>query len=168
MATLGQLSVFDDLKSQIEDNIKAEEKTAKKKADKKVEESKEEAVVPDEAKPKLEELVAEEPAVVEPEVSEPVQKKKTARKSASDGDDLKKIEGIGPKIESILKENGIQSFTDLAGADVEKIREFLLAAGNRYRMHDPATWPDQAKLAADGEWDKLAELQKKLSGGKKQ
>lgn len=168
MTTLGQLSVFDDLKSQIEDNIKAEEKSAKNKADKKAVEIKEEVNAQDEAKPASEETVAEESAIAVPEVPEPVKAKKASKKSEGKGDDLKKIEGVGPKIESILKENGIQSFEDLAGSDVEKIREFLLAAGSRYRMHDPATWPEQAKLAAAGDWEKLAELQDKLSGGKKQ
>ncbi|RME13236.1 MAG: 50S ribosomal protein L17, partial [Bacteroidetes bacterium] len=37
----------------------------------------------------------------------------------------------------------------------------------RYKMHDPTTWPQQAALAAKGEWDKLAKLQKELKGGKK-
>jgi len=43
----------------------------------------------------------------------------------------------------------------------------LEAAGSRYKMHDPSTWPKQAELAAKGKWDQLAILQDELSGGKK-
>ncbi|MCB9273654.1 MAG: 50S ribosomal protein L27, partial [Lewinellaceae bacterium] len=47
------------------------------------------------------------------------------------------------------------------------LQQILEAAGPRYKMHDPATWANQAKLAAKGEWDKLAKLQDELKGGKK-
>jgi hypothetical protein len=33
-------------------------------------------------------------------------------------------------------------------------------------MHNPGTWPKQAKLAADGKWEELETLQKQLKGGK--
>lgn len=82
-------------------------------------------------------------------------------------DDLKKIEGIGPKIAGLLAEAGIASFRALADAPLEKLQEVLLQAGPRFRMHDPSTWSEQARLAADGEKEALAELQKALKGGKK-
>ena len=50
--------------------------------------------------------------------------------------------------------------------DAEKIREILHAAGARYQMHDPTTWPAQAKIAASGDWDALKELQDRLQGGR--
>ncbi|WP_420154248.1 helix-hairpin-helix domain-containing protein, partial [Siphonobacter sp.] len=59
-------------------------------------------------------------------------------------DDLKVIEGIGPKIEQLLNNEGISSFTQLAAASPERIKEILNAAGSRFQMHDPTTWPDQA------------------------
>ena len=40
------------------------------------------------------------------------------------------------------------------------------AAGERFQMHDPTSWPDQAKLAAEGRWDELKELQDILQGGR--
>ena len=80
--------------------------------------------------------------------------------------DLKIVEGIGPKIESILKAAGIQNWSDLSQKSPEKIRSILLASDPRYRMHDPSTWPDQAKLARLGNWDALRKLQDKLDGGK--
>jgi predicted flap endonuclease-1-like 5' DNA nuclease len=79
---------------------------------------------------------------------------------------LKKIEGIGPKISGLLNDAGITSFADLATADVEKVKGILADAGSRYSMHDPTTWGQQAKLAADGKWDELKTLQDELQGGK--
>lgn len=91
--------------------------------------------------------------------------KKVATKSAKK-DDLKKIEGIGPKIAQILAGNGILTFEDLGKAKITSLRKFLAEAGPRYKMHEPRTWPKQAKLAAKGEWEKLAKLQDELKGGK--
>jgi len=95
-------------------------------------------------------------------------KKEAPAKKAADaaGDDLKKIEGIGPKIAELLNAAGIQSYADLAGTDIDKIKEVLDEAGSRYKMHDPTTWPEQAQMAADGKWDELKELQENLKGGK--
>ena len=94
--------------------------------------------------------------------------KKTAAKKAAPakGDDLKKIEGVGPKIAELLANAGMATYADVAAATPEKIKEVLEAAGSRYKMHDPTTWPKQAKLAADGKWDELKKLQDELNGGK--
>ena len=82
-------------------------------------------------------------------------------------DDLKKIEGVGPKMASILNEAGIKTFAQLATTKVATVKEILAAAGPRYKMHNPATWGKQAKLAAAGKWTALETLQGKLKGGKK-
>ncbi|GIV31417.1 MAG: hypothetical protein KatS3mg029_0768 [Saprospiraceae bacterium] len=82
-------------------------------------------------------------------------------------DDLTKIEGVGPKIASLLKEAGITTYEELAKAKVETLKGILEKAGSRYKMHDPTTWPKQAALAAKGEWDKLEKLQAELKGGRK-
>ncbi|MDC8002718.1 50S ribosomal protein L21 [Aureisphaera galaxeae] len=89
--------------------------------------------------------------------------KKAAPKKAAKGDDLKKIEGIGPKIAETLTAAGIATFADLAKAKPADIAEII--AGVRGN-HVPDTWPQQAQLAADGKWDELKELQDKLDGGK--
>ena len=47
------------------------------------------------------------------------------------------------------------------------LKEILEAAGSRYRMHDPTTWPEQSGIAATGEWDKLKAWQDELDGGRK-
>lgn len=90
-----------------------------------------------------------------------------APKAPARKDDLKKIEGIGPKIEGLLNQAGIETFEHLSKAKADKLKSVLQAAGPRYKMHDPATWTRQAKMAAQGAWDELATLQKELKGGRK-
>ncbi len=89
-----------------------------------------------------------------------------AAAKAVKADDLKKIEGIGPKIADLLIADGIVTFADLAAAPVERVQSILDAAGPRYKIHNPTTWSKQAQLAADGKWDELKTLQDELNGGK--
>ncbi len=92
--------------------------------------------------------------------------KETVKKSPDNSDDLKKIEGIGAKIEEIIKAAGINTYSELAAASEETLKEILSGAGPRYSIHNPASWPNQASLARDEKWDELAALQKELNGGK--
>jgi len=82
-----------------------------------------------------------------------------------EADDLVKIEGIGPKVAKTLSEAGISTFEALSNAKVEDIQKILSDAG--LKMMDATTWPQQAKLAADGDWDGLKKMQDELSGGRK-
>lgn len=93
--------------------------------------------------------------------------KKAAPKASAKGDDLRKIEGIGPKTAEHLNNAGITSFAALAEASVERIREVLEAAGPRYKSIDPTSWPVQARMAADGQWDELKKWQEENGGSKK-
>ena len=79
---------------------------------------------------------------------------------------MTKIEGIGPKINGLLNDAGIFTFRQLSEAKVEFIKEVLANAGNRYKMHNPATWPAQSEMAADGRWDDLKKWQDELDGGR--
>lgn len=81
-------------------------------------------------------------------------------------DNLQVIEGIGPKMEQILKDNSINTHGELAATSASKIREILDSFGGKYRIIDPTTWPDQAKLAHEGKWDELITLQKQLDTGR--
>lgn len=81
-------------------------------------------------------------------------------------DDLKAVEGIGPKIEQLLHAAGIKTWKALSETPVTKIQEVLTAAGPRFALADPGTWPQQAGLAADGNWDALLKLQDALNAGK--
>lgn len=81
-------------------------------------------------------------------------------------DDLKKIEGIGPKIEQLCNGIGIHTWKQLADTAVETLQKMLDDAGPRYKIAVPDTWPKQAEMAANGEWDKLKEYQDFLDGGR--
>lgn len=84
---------------------------------------------------------------------------------SSNPEDLKIIEGIGPKIEQLLKNEGINTWAELSKTSVDRIQEILDKAGDRYRLADPGTWPKQAELAAAGKWSELSEYQDYLDGG---
>jgi len=92
----------------------------------------------------------------------PAEKKAPAKKATSKGDDLKKVEGIGPKIASTLNEAGITTFAELANTSAEKISEII--AGVRGN-HVTGSWPMQAQMAADGKWDELKKWQDEADGG---
>ncbi len=93
--------------------------------------------------------------------------KKTTRSKSKKKPDLLLIEGIGPKIAELLEKAGIPDLEALAKAPVDTLKKVLNEAGRRYKLADPTTWPEQAKLAAKEAWDALEELQKKLKGGRK-
>ena len=80
-------------------------------------------------------------------------------------DDLKRIEGIGPKISGLLQEAGITTFAQLTATDVSQLKRILSEAG--IRIADPGTWSEQAGLAAAGDWDALETLQAELKGGRR-
>lgn len=81
-------------------------------------------------------------------------------------DDLKIVEGIGPKIEELFRADGIETWKQLSQADPSRLQKILEDAGPRFRMHNPATWPQQAALADDGKWQELEQLQDDLDGGR--
>lgn len=81
-------------------------------------------------------------------------------------DNLQIIEGVGPKIESILKDAGLSNWALVGAASVDRLNEVLEAAGPTYRIHNPESWPRQAQLANQGKWEELVEYQKFLDGGK--
>ena len=87
--------------------------------------------------------------------------------AAVEPDDLRKIEGIGPKIARILQDHGVHTFAQLAQVQVDHLREILQQAGSRFRIADPTSWPEQARLAAQGDWDALGRLQDELVGGRR-
>ncbi len=94
-------------------------------------------------------------------------KKATVKKTVSKAkpDDLKKVEGIGPKIAEIFNNAGILTFADLAKTPVKKLETILAEAGSRYASKNPGSWPKQAKMAADGKWDELKKWQDEVKGG---
>ncbi len=91
--------------------------------------------------------------------------KKVATKVKAD--DLEIIEGIGPKINTLLAAEGIETFTDLASAKISVLESILEKAGPRFRTHSPETWPEQAALLRDGKMTEFEKLTKELIGGKR-
>lgn len=80
--------------------------------------------------------------------------------------DLKVVEGIGPKIEELMHNGGITTWAEMAAASVERLQQILDSAGDRFRLADPGTWPKQAGMAEAGQWKELDEYQDFLQGGK--
>lgn len=81
-------------------------------------------------------------------------------------DDLKIVEGIGPKIEELFHAAGIKTWKSLSEASFETCRAILDGGGEHYQVHDPATWPKQSLLAYEGKWAELKAWQDVLDGGK--
>ncbi|MEM1328226.1 MAG: hypothetical protein AAGI23_19890 [Bacteroidota bacterium] len=77
----------------------------------------------------------------------------------NDPKDLKIIAGIGPKTESLLKDSGINNWVELASTHVERLRAILRDAGAPFDTLNPSTWPEQARLASNGEWDRFEDYQ---------
>ena len=100
--------------------------------------------------------------------AKPAKEKKAvkAEKAESTPDDLTKVEGIGKKITALLAAENILTFKDLSKASAKKLKGILEVAGSKFQLHDPTSWPKQAKLAAAGKWEELESLQKELIGGK--
>ena len=80
--------------------------------------------------------------------------------------DLKIVEGIGPKIEGLFHNFGIDTWKILGETSVEKCQEVLNSGGDRYKIHKPDSWPKQAQLASEGKWQELKDWQETLNGGK--
>ena len=80
-------------------------------------------------------------------------------------EDLSRIEGIGPKIDSVLKDAGISTYSQLAETEVSQLQVILKKAS--LSRFNPETWPEQASLAAKNDWDGLTALQKELQGGRR-
>ncbi len=125
-----------------------------------------ESITADEEDETAEEVEETPIATVAPEAQKEVEVKKTPEVIEHTPDDFTKIEGIGPKINQIMIDGGITTYAAMAYAKPEQLREVLVSAGNRYKMHDPTSWPEQAALAAEGKWDELKALQDELNAGK--
>jgi len=98
--------------------------------------------------------------------AEPAEAPRKAKQPVKQPDNLKRIEGVGPKIAEVLRSSGVTTFEKLASMNPDQIKALLTAAGDRFSFQDPTTWPAQADLAAKGKWDELKKWQEDLKGGK--
>lgn len=81
-------------------------------------------------------------------------------------DDLTVIDGIGPKVAELCSGIGITTWSDLAATEVSLLRTMLHDAGPRFRTHDPSSWPEQARLLADGRWEEFRARSQEHAGGR--
>lgn len=167
-------------KAEEEEKRRKEEEKARAAAEKAAAKAQEEATAastaaaappkktPEEIKAQREAMLAKRQAKAEGNPEAPAAPVAESRAAApAQPDDLMKIEGIGPKIAELLRAAGITTFAALAKTEISVIQKILAEAGPRYQLADPATWPEQAQLAADGKWPELQALQDKLDGGRR-
>ncbi|MFK8288996.1 50S ribosomal protein L21 [Capnocytophaga canimorsus] len=93
------------------------------------------------------------------------EKKETKSGKATKADDLKKVEGIGPKAAEALVAAGVDTFAKLSKKSADEIKTILTEASSTLAHLDPQTWSQQAQLAAEGKWDELKKWQDELNGG---
>lgn len=89
----------------------------------------------------------------------------TAEPTGTRGDELERIEGIGPKMAAALRAAGIHTFRQLAEADDDTRRTAIEAAGLTFAP-SLVTWGRQARLLADGDEAGFAELTELLVAGR--
>lgn len=109
-------------------------------------------------------LVKEKTAKVSTVATKP---QAAAAAAPAKGDDLTEIEGVGPKIAAALNEAGIHTFAEVAGTSVDRLKEILATGGEHLKQWDPATWPEQAALAAKGDLEAFKKLKEELKGGRR-
>lgn len=63
--------------------------------------------------------------------------------------DFKIIEGIGPKIEALLFSSSIDTYEKLANTSIDDLRKILSNANTNLSIHNPESWPEQARLLAE-------------------
>jgi predicted flap endonuclease-1-like 5' DNA nuclease len=91
-------------------------------------------------------------------------KNKTEQKPVGP-DDLTIIEGIGPKVSSVLNQAGIFNFKQLSETGISRLKDILEKA--KYPYMDPSTWAKQSQLAAEGKNEELKLFQAQLKAGRK-
>ncbi|MBG6096016.1 hypothetical protein [Nocardioides luteus] len=134
------------------------------------------------ARAESEDAVASEPepelepaAEVEPEVeaaaeaavvaeAESVAREAAEQEPEPEPQDLKRIEGIGPKIDAALKAQGYVTYARVAAATEDELRAAIKAEGVRFAP-SASSWARQAQLLAEGDEDGLKEFQDYLVGG---
>lgn len=80
--------------------------------------------------------------------------------------DLTIVEGIGPKIQELFHNHDIKTWKTLSECTVDKCLTVLSSGGNRFKIYNPGTWPEQAKMGYEGNWKQLLKWQDELVGGK--
>ena len=94
------------------------------------------------------------------------QAKKVGFKPQKNGmDDLTILEGIGPKISQLMNQDGINTFRQMAAADIDNLQRILDEAGPSFKLAKPESWPKQAAICVKQDWEALKIYQDKLFNG---
>jgi predicted flap endonuclease-1-like 5' DNA nuclease len=80
-------------------------------------------------------------------------------------DDLEIIEGIGPKIAGLFRDSGTRTFAQLAALSLAEMHKVLENGGSRFKLANPGSWAQQARLCHENRWTELKTLQDALDGG---
>ena len=80
-------------------------------------------------------------------------------------DDLEIIEGIGPKIAGLFRENGTGTFDKVMNMSVQQMQDILEKGGPRFKLANPGSWAEQARLCYENRWAELKALQDNLTAG---
>jgi predicted flap endonuclease-1-like 5' DNA nuclease len=80
-------------------------------------------------------------------------------------DDLEIIEGIGPKIAGLFRDSGTRTFAQLAALSLADMHKVLENGGSRFKLANPGSWAQQARLCHENRWSELKTLQDGLDGG---
>jgi large subunit ribosomal protein L4 len=115
---------------------------------------------------KAEKVVAPKAVKVAAPKAEVKAEAKPAKKVEASSDDLKRIEGIGPKISDALIAAGISTFAQLETASEDQLKAALETAGVRLAP-SLGTWAEQAGFLAKGDEDGFKALTDKLTAGRK-
>ncbi len=138
----------EDIVDDVKEKIGLEDKKSKKKATKKV----------------AKKVVAKKaPAKKTPAKKAPVKKTevKVELPKTDVKNDLKVIKGIGPKLEESLNKIGFTAYEQLAKITLKDLRVLLSDGGVNHKMYDLSGWKAQAKLAAKGDMEAVANWTKK-------
>ena len=103
------------------------------------------AATVDTGKATSEPTIAPAPAVAVTSVTPPEAVAAIVADTPTSPDDVRQINGIGPKTASLLQESGVTSFDQLAAMDVWQLRDILAKGGPRFRSIDPTPWPKEAR-----------------------
>ncbi len=79
---------------------------------------------------------------------------------AAKPDDLTQLTGIGPRIASLLAEGGVTTYSELQHMSSEELRE-IITSGGALPPSSLDSWPMQASYAAKGDWNGLADYNKR-------
>ena len=82
---------------------------------------------------------------------------------AAKPDDFTQLTGIGPRISTLLADGGVTTYAELQHLSSEELRE-IITSGGALPPSSLDSWPMQASYAAKGDWNGLADYNRRHHG----